>query len=166
MTVAHMWFDNQIHEADTTEDQSGATFDKRSPTWAALARIAGLCNRAVFKPGQENVSISKRDTAGDASESALLKCIQLSCGSVKRMRDRNPKVTEIPFNSTNKYQVLGELGALGDKLVNERLISMAYGQIGMIRALGGFFTYFVIQSHGSDSNPMALTPIPTLIPWL
>ena len=24
MTVAHMWFDNQIHEADTTEDQSGA----------------------------------------------------------------------------------------------------------------------------------------------
>lgn len=23
MTVAHMWFDNQIHEADTTEDQSG-----------------------------------------------------------------------------------------------------------------------------------------------
>lgn len=23
MTVAHMWFDNQIIEADTTEDQSG-----------------------------------------------------------------------------------------------------------------------------------------------
>ncbi|XP_019328121.1 PREDICTED: sodium/potassium-transporting ATPase subunit alpha-2 [Aptenodytes forsteri] len=105
MTVAHMWFDNQIHEADTTEDQSGATFDKRSPTWTALARIAGLCNRAVFKPGQENISISKRETAGDASESALLKCIQLSCGSVKKMRDKNPKVTEIPFNSTNKYQL-------------------------------------------------------------
>ncbi|NXC78424.1 AT1A2 ATPase, partial [Anhinga anhinga] len=117
MTVAHMWFDNQIHEADTTEDQSGATFDKRSPTWAALARIAGLCNRAVFKPGQENISISKRDTAGDASESALLKCIQLSCGSVKKMRDKNPKVTEIPFNSTNKYQVCraggGEPRAVG-----------------------------------------------------
>ena len=25
MTVAHMWFDNQIHEADTTEDQTGNT---------------------------------------------------------------------------------------------------------------------------------------------
>lgn len=23
MTVAHLWFDNQIHTADTTEDQSG-----------------------------------------------------------------------------------------------------------------------------------------------
>lgn len=49
---------------------------------------------------------SQRDTAGDASESALLKCIELSCGSVRKMRDRNPKVAEIPFNSTNKYQVL------------------------------------------------------------
>lgn len=31
-----------------------------------------------------------------------------------------------------------------DKHVNKQLISMAYGQIGMIQALGGFFTYFVI----------------------
>lgn len=28
MTVAHMWFDNQIIEADTTEDQSGAYITK------------------------------------------------------------------------------------------------------------------------------------------
>ncbi|XP_041036564.1 coatomer subunit alpha [Carcharodon carcharias] len=105
MTVAHMWFDNQVHEADTTEDQSGTAFDKTSSTWVALSRIAALCNRAVFRAGQENVSISKRETAGDASESALLKCIELSCGSVRQMREKNPKVTEIPFNSTNKYQV-------------------------------------------------------------
>merc|ERR1712200_43838 len=32
-----------------------------------------------------------------------------------------------------------------DKLVNERLISMAYGQIGMIQALAGFVCYFVIM---------------------
>ncbi|XP_073426857.1 sodium/potassium-transporting ATPase subunit alpha-3 [Dendrobates tinctorius] len=105
MTVAHMWFDNQIHEADTTEDQSGASFDKSSPTWVALARIAALCNRAVFKAGNDNIPILKRDVAGDASESALLKCIELSCGSVKAMREKNKKVAEIPFNSTNKYQL-------------------------------------------------------------
>ncbi|XP_031822717.1 sodium/potassium-transporting ATPase subunit alpha-1-like isoform X6 [Sarcophilus harrisii] len=34
-----------------------------------------------------------------------------------------------------------------DKLVNRRLISMAYGQIGMIQALAGFFTYFVILAE-------------------
>merc|ERR1712168_1510572 len=33
---------------------------------------------------------------------------------------------------------------LHDKLVNERLISMAYGQIGMLQALSGFIVYFVI----------------------
>ncbi len=32
-----------------------------------------------------------------------------------------------------------------DKLVNERLIGMSYGQIGMIQATAGFFTYFVIM---------------------
>merc|ERR1719480_529271 len=34
-----------------------------------------------------------------------------------------------------------------DKLVNERLISIAYGQIGMIQAVAGFFTYFVIMAE-------------------
>ncbi|XP_075321993.1 sodium/potassium-transporting ATPase subunit alpha-3b isoform X2 [Odontesthes bonariensis] len=105
MTVAHMWFDNQIHEADTTEDQSGASFDKSSLTWQNLSRIAALCNRAQFKAGQDSIAILKRDVAGDASESALLKCIELCCGSVRAMRDRNKKVAEIPFNSTNKYQL-------------------------------------------------------------
>ncbi|XP_063318953.1 sodium/potassium-transporting ATPase subunit alpha-2 [Pelmatolapia mariae] len=105
MTVAHMWFDNQIHDADTTEDQTGLGFDKSSPTWTALSRVAGLCNRAVFKPGQEHLPIVTRETAGDASESALLKCIEVCCESVRDMRAANPKVAEIPFNSTNKYQL-------------------------------------------------------------
>lgn len=83
----------------------GSSFDKSSTTWVSLARIAALCNRAVFKAGQESLPILKRDVAGDASESALLKCIELSCGAVKAMRDKNKKVAEIPFNSTNKYQV-------------------------------------------------------------
>lgn len=48
---------------------------------------------------------SQRDVAGDASESALLKCIELCCGSVKEMRNQYTKCAEIPFNSTNKYQV-------------------------------------------------------------
>merc|ERR1719394_2064697 len=34
-----------------------------------------------------------------------------------------------------------------DKLVNERLISMAYGQIGMIQMSAGFFVYFVIMAE-------------------
>merc|ERR1712015_369963 len=36
---------------------------------------------------------------------------------------------------------------LRDKLVNERLISLAYGQIGMIQASAEFFVYFVIMAE-------------------
>uniref|UniRef100_A0A8D2B702 Sodium/potassium-transporting ATPase subunit alpha n=1 Tax=Sciurus vulgaris TaxID=55149 RepID=A0A8D2B702_SCIVU len=105
MTVAHLWFDKNVHEADTSERQSGDTFAKDSDTWFILAQIAGLCNRADFKAHQETLPIAQRETTGDASESALLKFIEQSYSSVKEMREKNPKVAEIPFNSTNKYQL-------------------------------------------------------------
>ena len=105
MTVAHMWFDNAIHEADTSEDQSGVSMNKNAPGWKALSRVAALCNRAEFKPGQESVPILKREVNGDASEAALLKCCELTMGNVMHYRQKNKKVCEIPFNSTNKYQV-------------------------------------------------------------
>merc|ERR1711962_593860 len=105
MTVAHMWFDNKIVEADTSEDQSGNAFDKHAPGWRLLERIACLCNRAEFKGGQDDVSILQKEVNGDASEAAILKCTELSKGNVMGYRDANKKVCEIPFNSTNKFQV-------------------------------------------------------------
>lgn len=167
MTVAHMWFDDCISEADTTEDQvavgerrrlsaieiaalqesqlqfdrqtldsssssSSSKYNKQMPdlsllliderkqasaqapvahahaqsAWRALARVCTLCSRAEFKPGQEQLPVLKRETIGDASESAILKCMQLSIGSsVINYRHKYPKVCEIPFNSTAKFHV-------------------------------------------------------------
>nr|XP_032832154.1 potassium-transporting ATPase alpha chain 2-like [Petromyzon marinus] len=105
MTVAHMWFDGQIHTADTTEDQTGQPFDISSSTWMSLSRVAALCNRAEFRPNQEDLPISRRDVSGDASETALLKFTEQLLGSIANMREQNNKVAEIPFNSTNKYQL-------------------------------------------------------------
>merc|ERR1712045_33140 len=107
MTVAHMWIDNKIVEADTSEDQSGSASQawKTSSGWKTLERVAALCNRAEFKGGQEGVGILKREVNGDASEAAILKCTELSLGDVMGYRARNKKVCEIPFNSTNKFQV-------------------------------------------------------------
>uniref|UniRef100_A0A671UA17 Sodium/potassium-transporting ATPase subunit alpha n=1 Tax=Sparus aurata TaxID=8175 RepID=A0A671UA17_SPAAU len=105
MTVAHLWFDNQIHSADTTEDQSGQSFDQSSETWRSLARVASLCNRATFKPNQEGVPIPKRIVVGDASETALLKFTELTVGNIMDYRNRFKKVVEVPFNSTNKFQL-------------------------------------------------------------
>lgn len=43
-----------------------------------------LCNRADFKQDQENLKkpVLQRDCNGDASESALLKCVELSVRGV------------------------------------------------------------------------------------
>uniref|UniRef100_A0A8D2MH81 Sodium/potassium-transporting ATPase subunit alpha n=1 Tax=Zonotrichia albicollis TaxID=44394 RepID=A0A8D2MH81_ZONAL len=105
MTVAHLWFDNQIYSADTSEDQTTQPFDQSSPTWTALSKIVTLCNRAEFRPGQENLPIMKRVVVGDASETALLKFSEVILGDVMSIRAQNRKVAEIPFNSTNKFQL-------------------------------------------------------------
>uniref|UniRef100_A0A8B9MRQ5 Sodium/potassium-transporting ATPase subunit alpha n=1 Tax=Accipiter nisus TaxID=211598 RepID=A0A8B9MRQ5_9AVES len=106
MTVAHLWFDNQIYSADTSEDQTSKyPFDQSSPSWTALSKIVTLCNRAEFRPGQENLPIMKRVVVGDASETALLKFAEVILGDIMDIRARNKKVAEIPFNSTNKFQL-------------------------------------------------------------
>jgi len=123
MTVAHMWFDNKIVEADTSEDQSGGTQAwKDTSGWKTLERVATLCNRAEFKGGQEGVSVLKREVNGDASEAAILKCTELSNGNVMEYRKRNAKVCEIPFNSTNKFQV--SIHETEDKNDNRYLLVM------------------------------------------
>ena len=49
--------------------------------------------------------VLKREVNGDASEAAILKCTELSKGNIMDYRAKNKKVCEIPFNSTNKFQV-------------------------------------------------------------
>merc|ERR1719346_765077 len=75
------------------------------PGWKPLERCAALCNRAEFKAGQSGIPVLKREVNGDASEAALLKCTELSTGNVMDYRAKAKKTCEIPFNSTNKYQV-------------------------------------------------------------
>lgn len=70
-------------------------------------RCATLCNRAEFVHGQEVVPIQSRQVRGDASEEAILKFVELTHvhGSPSEFRQNNPKLIEIPFSSTTKYQV-------------------------------------------------------------
>jgi len=107
MTVAHMWYDNQIIEIETSESASSTSYDKNAPGLRALVRCAMLCNRAEFKsdPGNLQKPVLQRECIGDASESAIIKCCELSFGGTSKYRESNPKVVEIPFNSANKYQV-------------------------------------------------------------
>merc|ERR1712172_264950 len=122
MTVAHMWIDNKIVVADTSEDQSGTGFDKKATGWKILERCASLCNRAEFKGGQEGTHILKKEVNGDASEAALLKCVELTKGNIMDYRAKNKKVCEIPFNSAIKYQV--SIHCVDDPNENRHLLVM------------------------------------------
>uniref|UniRef100_A0A7N4PMM9 ATPase Na+/K+ transporting subunit alpha 3 n=1 Tax=Sarcophilus harrisii TaxID=9305 RepID=A0A7N4PMM9_SARHA len=123
MTVAHMWFDNQIHEADTTEDQSGTSFDKSSHTWVALSHIAGLCNRAVFKGGQDNIPVLKLSIheTEDPNDNRYLLVMK---GAPERILDRCSTILlqgkeqtlddELKEAFQNAYL---ELGGLGERVL-------------------------------------------------
>ncbi|CAG0914553.1 unnamed protein product [Notodromas monacha] len=93
MTVAHAWFDDKIVPVDTIGDSSGSNFDKNSMGWRCLARVAALCNRAEFKANQDGKPILQREVAGDASEAALLKCVEAEMGDVAKYRQRHKKVS-------------------------------------------------------------------------
>lgn len=49
--------------------------------------------------------LPQRIVVGDASETALLKFTELTVGNIMDYRNRFKKVVEVPFNSTNKFQV-------------------------------------------------------------
>ncbi|XP_005113180.1 sodium/potassium-transporting ATPase subunit alpha [Aplysia californica] len=64
MTVAHLWFDDEIHQADTSEHQTGTENNPFSKFagWEPISRCAMLCNRAQFVAGQDKVPIMKSMT--------------------------------------------------------------------------------------------------------
>ena len=105
MTVSHTWFNGQIFSENTSEVQSDLPEYVSVPGWMLLERCATLCSRSEFHTSQDHVPVLERTTNGDATEAAILKCMELSTGDVMKYRSRMKKVCEIPFNSTNKFQV-------------------------------------------------------------
>ncbi|XP_076627752.1 sodium/potassium-transporting ATPase subunit alpha [Colletes latitarsis] len=105
MTVRHMWYNGKLREVMASD-----TWKKyvKDPGFNNLARVASLCNRAEWAPLTENVPLpplQKRKILGDASDAALLKCMEvLVKGGVDSYRKICAKVFEIPFNSTDKFQ--------------------------------------------------------------
>jgi len=112
MTVQHCYYDltvAAVNETVQTNDKTatGTTFplvEARNESFKALHKISALCNRATFDPATLHKPIQERDCFGDATESGLIKYAE-SVQSVEAMRVQFPKIVEIPFNSTNKYQL-------------------------------------------------------------
>ncbi|XP_063973224.1 sodium/potassium-transporting ATPase subunit alpha-like [Diachasmimorpha longicaudata] len=103
MTVRHLWFDGKLREVMAGHNWR---WYYNNPGFNNLARIASLCNRAEWAPiSGPPPPLNKRKILGDASEAALLKCLEvLVKGGAAFFRRQYTKIFEIPFNSTDKYQ--------------------------------------------------------------
>lgn len=89
-----MWYDGELREVMASD-----TWKKylKNPGFDNLARVASLCNRAEWAPLSENMPVPplhKRKVLGDASDAALLKCMEvLVKGGVDTYRKNCTKVS-------------------------------------------------------------------------
>ena len=52
MTVAHTWNDLNIETVNTSDKIEADVIEEKQKVVTELVRVAALCNRAEFKPGQ------------------------------------------------------------------------------------------------------------------
>jgi sodium/potassium-transporting ATPase subunit alpha len=107
LTVAHVWFDNNIGEIDTSALENPAvSFETANHTWKNLARVAILCNKAEFDTeNSANKPVLARPTIGDPTDSALLRCVESVEGDAAVFRQMHRTLLHIPFNPEAKIQV-------------------------------------------------------------
>ncbi|MCP9263813.1 Sodium/potassium-transporting ATPase subunit alpha [Dirofilaria immitis] len=111
MTVTHTWLNGNISEVNFHEPTIDTDNPKESNlkhfdgSFGAFLRCASLCSNSTFKDKDRDVKLSKREATGDATEIAILKYCEYTCGDVIAYRKLYPKICEIPFNSRNKFQV-------------------------------------------------------------
>jgi hypothetical protein len=116
MTVSHVWLGGSIQDAGLEEGVDPKSALAGHPDWHNLERTAILCNRAVFMDedptksdngdlGQSSVPIQQRGVYGDASEAAILRCTESTCGNVMDYRSSYPKAVELPFSSVSIFLI-------------------------------------------------------------
>jgi len=97
MTVSHLWYNGTMAEAINSPN-----YDTNNHAFKAVHRAANLCNNTIFDPDDKDTPFSNRKCLGDASETALVR-FNHSLRDIYEHRDANPRVAQIPFNSTNKW---------------------------------------------------------------
>jgi sodium/potassium-transporting ATPase subunit alpha len=108
MSVSHVVYSKEIHVTPITPNMEGdtfASFDANDEDFKRLQRIATLNTDAIFLPSSANEpDVLKKETKGDASESALIKFVE-PIRSITEYRAASKRIFSIPFNSTNKWMM-------------------------------------------------------------
>jgi len=98
MSVSHIWTNDKLHSSGIRSDDFQQFM--QSPGFFAVQRIATLCNKATFDVTSEKPGAV---VGGDASEAAMLRFFD-QFRKMTEMREENPKIFEVPFNSDRKFQ--------------------------------------------------------------
>ena len=69
-----------------------------------LATIGGVCNAGEFDPIDRQTPLVHRKIMGDATDQAVLRFSQ-GLLNVKELREQQPVIHKVPFNSRNKYMI-------------------------------------------------------------
>ncbi|XP_011172179.1 sodium/potassium-transporting ATPase subunit alpha-B [Solenopsis invicta] len=106
MSVSNLWFGHTRYNFPPGQ-RIGAERDLllEKPAFGVMLRAATLCLRAEFTAESFMLApIEEREIIGDASETGILKFCE-HIHPTQRYREAHPKVAEIPFSSTTKYQM-------------------------------------------------------------
>jgi len=110
MSVSHVVYDCAIHITPITPNMEGDnynSFDASDPHFQSMQRIATLNTDAIFLDSDENRAqpdVLKRETKGDASESAIIKFVE-PLRPILEYRASCRRLAAIPFNSHNKWML-------------------------------------------------------------
>lgn len=108
MSASHIVYNKTIQTTPISPVMEGDAyelFDSSSVCFKALQRIATLNTDAVFLASSANEpDVLKRETKGDASESAIIKFVE-PIRSINQYRAACKRVFSVPFNSSNKWML-------------------------------------------------------------
>ncbi|XP_039765251.1 sodium/potassium-transporting ATPase subunit alpha-like [Pararge aegeria] len=97
MNVSHLFCNYTIYDKTDHAHVSDHAY-------ATLSLAASLNLKATFAHDSLHFPIEKRKILGDASESAILRYMEINRSATKTRED-NPREAEIPFSSAYKYQI-------------------------------------------------------------
>jgi len=95
---------DDFHRTLSSEDPGTSTIHHQ------LHKALVLCNGATFDAASAHLPISERQINGNATDGALLRLAE-SVGPASTIRNANPQIFQIPFNSKNKWMLTMYEGA-------------------------------------------------------
>ncbi|EED16394.1 Na/K ATPase alpha 1 subunit, putative [Talaromyces stipitatus ATCC 10500] len=103
MTVVTAAF---VDERMSAADAAAAYKETNAAPIRELLKAAAICNDGTFEASTMSMPAMERLVQGNATDGASLKFVEsVEDGSCQRLRDVNPRVFAIPFNSSNKWML-------------------------------------------------------------